>query len=274
MTRERTAVVARYSTARRLVLGSVRAGRRAAPMHGLLTIDVTDTRARLRALDTPGSFTAMVLVAVARAAAAHPEVHAYRDWRGRLVSHRYADVTVLVEVVTSSGPVAVAHLVRDADQRTVGDVTNELRCVRDGTRPPAASSSPWLRRLAAVPGAVPALYAMLGRSAAGRRRSGTVLVTAVGMFGGGSGFGIAPSGLHALAVVVGGVSTRPWVHDGAISARDLLDLTVTVDHRVVDGAPAARFAADLRRLLETGTVLDDLEVGARQPPTPTRIGSE
>ena len=106
MTRERTAVVARYSTARRLVLGSVRAGRRAAPMHGLLTIDVTDTRARLRALDTPGSFTAMVLVAVARAAAAHPEVHAYRDWRGRLVSHRYADVTVLVEVVTSSGPVA------------------------------------------------------------------------------------------------------------------------------------------------------------------------
>jgi len=35
----------------------------------------------------------------------------------------------------------------------------------------------------------------------------------------------------------------------------VLDLTVTVDHRVVDGAPATRFGADLRRLLEEAAVL-------------------
>jgi pyruvate/2-oxoglutarate dehydrogenase complex dihydrolipoamide acyltransferase (E2) component len=32
--------------------------------------------------------------------------------------------------------------------------------------------------------------------------------------------------------------------------RDVLDLTVTVDHDVVDGAPATRFGAELRRLME------------------------
>ncbi len=37
--------------------------------------------------------------------------------------------------------------------------------------------------------------------------------------------------------------------------RDILDLTVTLDHNVVDGAPAARFGAELRRLIESAEIL-------------------
>ncbi len=40
-----------------------------------------------------------------------------------------------------------------------------------------------------------------------------------------------------------------------IEVRDVLDLTLTIDHNVVDGGPATRFAADLRRLLHTAAVL-------------------
>ncbi|MBK9177982.1 MAG: 2-oxo acid dehydrogenase subunit E2 [Acidimicrobiales bacterium] len=228
-------------------------------MHGLLTVDVTTARSRLAELDPPGSFTALVLAAVARSAAAHPEVHAYRDWRGRLVSPTYVDATVMVEVVTSRGPVAVAHLVRDADRRTVAELGSELHAARrdSSTTRQARPLERWLPRLVSVPGVIPGLYVVLGRSARGRRLSGTVLVTAVGMFGGGAGFAIAPPGLHSLAVVVGAVSTRPWMCDGVVCPRELLDVTVSVDHRVVDGAPAARFGADLRRLLEDGRVLDE-----------------
>lgn len=43
-----------------------------------------------------------------------------------------------------------------------------------------------------VPGAVAAMYAIMARSVAVRRRTGTVAVTAVGMFAGGGGFGLAP----------------------------------------------------------------------------------
>jgi pyruvate/2-oxoglutarate dehydrogenase complex dihydrolipoamide acyltransferase (E2) component len=38
--------------------------------------------------------------------------------------------------------------------------------------------------------------------------------------------------------------------------RDVLDLTVMIDHNVVDGAPATRFAAELRRIMESAEVLD------------------
>jgi pyruvate/2-oxoglutarate dehydrogenase complex dihydrolipoamide acyltransferase (E2) component len=95
----------------------------------------------------------------------------------------------------------------------------------------------------------------MGRSVRIRQRIGTVGVTAVGMFAGGGGFGITQLTLMSLQVVVGGVSPRPRAVDGDVQVRDVLDLTVTIDHNVVDGAPAARFGADLRQLIEQASVL-------------------
>jgi hypothetical protein len=123
----------------------------------------------------------------------------------------------------------------------------------------ARSDSGWLARAAAigthVPGATRVLYASMGRSIRVRQRVGTVGVTAVGMFAGGGGFGITQLTLMSLQVVVGGISQRPRAIDGEVRIRDVLDLTVTIDHKVVDGAPAARFGADLRQIIEQASVL-------------------
>jgi pyruvate/2-oxoglutarate dehydrogenase complex dihydrolipoamide acyltransferase (E2) component len=54
-----------------------------------------------------------------------------------------------------------------------------------------------------------------------------------------------------VLVVVGGLSRRPRVVGDEIAVRDVLDLTVTIDHDVVDGAPATRFGAALRRWMES-----------------------
>ncbi|HVX23138.1 MAG TPA: 2-oxo acid dehydrogenase subunit E2 [Acidimicrobiales bacterium] len=55
--------------------------------------------------------------------------------------------------------------------------------------------------------------------------------------------------------MIGGMSQRPRVVDGRVAVRDVLDLTVSVDHNVVDGAPATRFGAELRALMERAAVL-------------------
>jgi len=75
------------------------------------------------------------------------------------------------------------------------------------------------------------------------------------MFAGGGGFAIAPPTLASLLVVVGGLSKRARVIDERIVVRDVLDLTVTIDHNVVDGAPATRFGAELRSVLESAAAL-------------------
>ena len=52
---------------------------------------------------------------------------------------------------------------------------------------------------------------------------------------------------------------KPGVYKGEILIREYLDMTVSIDHDVVDGAPAARFVQSLRTLLEAGYGLIDLE---------------
>jgi hypothetical protein len=71
-----------FPSSRRLVTAAVRAGRRIVPMHGLFDVDITEASRLLNQVQPSLSLTAFVIASVARAAAAHPQVHAYRDWLG------------------------------------------------------------------------------------------------------------------------------------------------------------------------------------------------
>ena len=231
-------------------------------MHGLLEVDITQARRQLAYHDPPLSFTAFVIASVARAVATHPEVHAYRNWRGQLVRHRHVDVQTIVEVPTAQGPFGLVHVVRDADIRAVADISTELRGVKADMN--STETGRALQRLAPlaghIPGLFPLMYAVMRRSVRAHGLTGTVQVTAVGMFAGGGGFAIAPATLASVLVVVGGLSRRPGVVDDEIAVRDALDLTVSIDHNVVDGAPATRFGADLRRSMECPSA--DLGLGS------------
>jgi pyruvate/2-oxoglutarate dehydrogenase complex dihydrolipoamide acyltransferase (E2) component len=255
--RPRREQVRPFPANRRLVTAATRAGHRKMPMYGLVDVDVTTANRLLAGHDPPSSLTAFVVASVARAVAAHPEVYAYRNWRGQLVTHEYVDVATMVEIATRQGLFAIPHVLRDADVRGVPELTAELRRVK--REPSASFSGRWLDRAAPaatrIPGALPAMYAVMARSVAARQRVGTVAVTSVGMFTGGGGFGTTPLSLMSVEVIVGGMSQRPRVVDGQVAIRDVLDLTLAIDHNVVDGAPAARFSAEFRQLLESAAVL-------------------
>jgi hypothetical protein len=169
-------------------------------------------------------------------------------------------VQTLIEVPTDSGPFGLVHVVRNADVRDVADISVELRSVK--TDHAGTATGHLLDTVAPAAGRVPglyrAMYAVMARSRRVHLATGTVQLTAVGMFADGGGFAIAPPTLASLVVVVGGLSRRPRVVDDRIEVRDVLDLTVTIDHNVVDGAPATRFGADLRRRLQTAAVLAPL----------------
>jgi hypothetical protein len=169
------------------------------------------------------------------------------------------DVTTMVEISTLQGPFGLPHVLHDADIRTVADLSAELHRVK--REPSTSRSSQLLARAAPIgtrlPGAVRVMYAVMARSIAVRQRVGTVAVTAVGMFAGGGGYGITPMSLMSMEVVIGGITQRPRVIDGQVTVRDVLDLTLAIDHNVVDGAPATRFAADLRVIVEGATILSN-----------------
>ena len=77
--RPRRVEVRSFPSNRRIVTAAMRAGRRRVPMYGLAEVDVTTANRLLAGHDPPWSLTAFVVASAARAAAAHPPVHAYRN---------------------------------------------------------------------------------------------------------------------------------------------------------------------------------------------------
>lgn len=219
-------------------------------MVALAQVDVTDA---WRLLEARGvSPTAFVLACVGRAAAVHPEVHAYRDWRGRMVEHSAVDIATMVEIDTPDGSFPLAHLIRNTESRTVSDLSGELRGVSQA--PTSAAEGSALLRWGAIAGRIPglatALFMIARRSTRLRRRFGTVTLSSVGMLMDGNGFAFGLPTVASITVIVGGASRRPWVVDDRVGSRMILDLSVSIDHRIVDGGPAGRFGATLRQLLE------------------------
>lgn len=54
------------------------------------------------------------------------------------------------------------------------------------------------------------------------------------------GWGIPPATPTTLMLTVGGIGEKQAVVDGHAAVREYLSLTISVDHDIVDGAPAAR----------------------------------
>ena len=83
---------------------------------------------------------------------------------------------------------------------------------------------------------------------------GTFTVTNMGMFGVESFHAIInppESGILAIGAII----EKPVVAEGEIIIRPCLKLSLSVDHRVVDGAVAARFLATIRELVETPNLM-------------------
>ena len=169
-----------------------------------------------------------------------------------MVIHQRVNVATMVESMTLDGVVPFAHVITDASVRSVEDLSEELRRVKDEPRTSTAGriltarNAVWAR----FPLAHWLFYRVLERSASLRSRTGTIVVTSVGMFGEGGGFGITPPTLMSLTILIGGIKPKPLAVGDAIEIREVMDLTASADHAIVDGAPFARFVANLRALIE------------------------
>jgi hypothetical protein len=156
------------------------------------------------------------------------------------------------------GAVAIPHIIRNANQRTVRDMSDEIRSIQ--ANPERSEQHGTLVALAPrVPRFVRLLFfwAVKKNPHWFKRLEGTVVVTSVGMFGKGGGWGIGFLPTHTLGLTVGGIAQKPGVHDGQIEVREYLNLTISFDHDIVDGAPAARFTRKLVELIEVATLLEE-----------------
>ncbi|EKU48289.1 2-oxo acid dehydrogenase subunit E2 [Brevibacterium sp. LS14] len=93
-----------------------------------------------------------------------------------------------------------------------------------------------------------------GKTPPADQTGGTITITNVGVFGVDAGTPIINPG-EAAILAFGQVRKKPWVVDDEIVPREITTLSVSADHRVVDGEIISKFLADVGRGLEDPSVL-------------------
>ena len=164
------------------------------------------------------TYTDLLVKAVARALRGHPLLNA------SLVGDeiRLLD-SIDIGVAVSLNEGLIVPVVRDADRRTVQEIAGEARRLAQGARE--------------------------GRLSVDEVTGSSFTITNLGSYGI-DGFTPIINSPEVAILGVGRIVERPVVLEGEIAKRSMMVLSLTVDHRVVDGAPAAEFLRTLKGLIE------------------------
>ena len=201
------------------------------------------------------SLTAYVVACLARTFDGFPKFNAFRQGR-RLIVLDDLTISVLFEREIDGENVPEPVGIQAANRKTFRQINDELRAAQqhEGQRLGAATGMAWIRF---IPGFLLRTFIRLAsRNIGMQKRYGVAGVTAVGMFGAGP-LWLVPLTSATVTVAVGAIAQRTARVDGVLQEREVLCLTVSFDHDIVDGAPAARFTSSFTQHLASGEELRD-----------------
>ncbi|BAV45237.1 pyruvate dehydrogenase complex dihydrolipoamide acetyltransferase, long form [Mesorhizobium loti] len=160
----------------------------------------------------------MVIKAMALALKAVPDANA--SWtESAMVKHKHADVGVAVSIPGG----LITPIIRHADEKTLSTISNEMKDLASRARS---------RKLK------PEEY-----------QGGTTAVSNLGMFGI-KDFAAVINPPHATILAVGAGEERAVVKNGEIKIATVMSVTLSTDHRAVDGALGAELLVAFKRLIE------------------------
>ena len=185
----------------------------------------SEMRAQLKELgdEYKISFNDIVIKAVAQALSDHPEVNAH--WMNDRIRH-FNRVHVAMAVATDAG--LITPVIFDADRKPIGQISSEARHLAGLARE---------RKL------TPEQYT-----------GSTFSVSNLGMFGI-EHFTAIINPPEAGILAVGGVEPKAVVVDGNVTVRQRMKVTMSCDHRVIDGAIGAKFLLTVKRYFENPLLL-------------------
>ncbi len=190
------------------------------------TVDVTATSELIASLRADRSLQghrigvmAVAAKAVCLALMNHPSLNSRWDGdNAEIVQHHY--VNLGIAAATDRG--LVVPNIRDAESMTLVELADAIGQLAETARS--------------------------GKTAPGAMSGGTFSITNVGVFGVDAGTPILNPG-EAGILALGAVRRQPWEHQGEIALRDVMTLSLSFDHRLVDGEQGAKFLRDVAGIL-------------------------
>jgi pyruvate dehydrogenase E2 component (dihydrolipoamide acetyltransferase) len=187
-----------------------------------MEIDMDGAIAARTAINAAGdvkiSFNDMVIKACAMALRKHPKINA--SWRGETIRYNQ-HVHIGVAVAVDEG--LLVPVVRFADSKGFAQIGSEVKVFADKAKNKKLQPSDW--------------------------EGNTFTISNLGMFGIDE-FTAIINPPDACILAVGAIKQVPVVKGGAVVPGNIMKVTLSCDHRVVDGASGAAFLQDVKRYLE------------------------
>jgi 2-oxoisovalerate dehydrogenase E2 component (dihydrolipoyl transacylase) len=167
----------------------------------------------------------LLIVALCKAVPGFPMINARYDDEAGIVTRSGA---VHLGMATQTEAGLMVPVIRDAQAKNVWQLAREIVRLADAARS--------------------------GKATSAELTGGTLTVTSLGALG---GIATTPVINRPEVAIVGPnrVIERPVIRDGEIAVAKLMNLSISCDHRVVDGWDAASFVQAVRKLLETPVLL-------------------
>jgi pyruvate dehydrogenase E2 component (dihydrolipoamide acetyltransferase) len=220
---DQTAVDTEVSQMRKTIARRLAESKFSAP-HFYLTmeIDMDNAVAARKQVNTAGdvkiSFNDIVIKAVAMALRKHPKVNS--SWLGDTI-RQYNYINVGVAVAVDEG--LLVPVIRNADLKGMAQISAEVRELAAKAKDKKLQPEEW--------------------------EGNTFTISNLGMFGIDE-FTAIINPPDACILAVGGIKQVPVVKDGAVVPGNLMKVTLSCDHRVVDGATGAAFLQTVKANLE------------------------
>jgi len=254
-----------YPSSRQLTFDVGKIGLGKHYVRALLEVDVTEARRLIKQSRHTGnkiSFTAWLIKAIADCVALHPPIAGVNDAkRNKVLVFEDVDISIVVEKTVEGARVPLPYVIRRADKKTLCQIQDEIESAK--SQPVESEGNYVLGEQQSTLGMklfvrLPQWLRLtlmrllvLNHPQRVKDMMGTVMITTAGMIGHTRGW-IMPFGMHPLCLAFGSLNEQAAVYRGEIQKREILHLTVLIDHDVIDGVPAARFVDDLVKKLQAG----------------------
>ncbi len=239
----------------------------------LLEFDVTESRKMLHELRRQGvsiSFTAWLIKVIGSVLQKHPEATAYRRGKRKLMIFNDINISILVEKVIEGEKVPIPLVIEKANEKDAPEISAEIENAKKQELTNGDIVINRRRNVSEViyyklPGFARRFVwkVMLANPGFAYRKMGNAAITSVGMIGQVNGWFLHRS-VHPVSFGIGSVIKKPVVINNEIIIREILNMTVLVDHDLVDGAPMVRLLKDLTKQIETGDSINSKSGGKRE----------
>lgn len=232
----------------------------------LIELDVTEARkmiAEKKKQKHNISFNSWLIKSISKTVEEFKDIHGIRKGKRKIVIFDNIDISIMIEREIQGVKVPLPYVIRKTNEKSISQIYDEIKVGQnqsinnEGNYVLSEKKNEYLMKVYySMPGFIRRIIwrKIIQSPFFTKQNMGTVMISSVGMIGKINGW-VIPVSVHPISFAVGSIIKKPGVVNDRIEAREYLHITVSVDHDVVDGAPAVRALSKLTKLVEKGVGL-------------------